>query len=53
MPQMAPLSWLTLFIMFSSTLILFNVLNYFSFLPTSPSSSAHSSISTTPLNWKW
>nr|YP_009731710.1 ATP synthase F0 subunit 8 [Carpophilus dimidiatus]QHR79658.1 ATP synthase F0 subunit 8 [Carpophilus dimidiatus] len=32
MPQMAPLSWLLLFIYFIIIFFMFNVLNYFSFL---------------------
>nr|QXT45815.1 ATP synthase F0 subunit 8 [Stenacron interpunctatum] len=52
MPQMAPLSWLTLFIVFSSTLILFCIMNYFLYLPSAPDSSA-SQFKTQPYNWKW
>nr|YP_010735784.1 ATP synthase F0 subunit 8 [Angulomastax meiospina]WEL32764.1 ATP synthase F0 subunit 8 [Angulomastax meiospina] len=29
MPQMAPLMWLTLFILFSMLMIMFNIFNYF------------------------
>nr|ALO77196.1 ATP synthase F0 subunit 8 [Alleculinae sp. ALL01] len=32
MPQMAPLSWLTLMITFSLILIMFNVVNYYSLM---------------------
>nr|UJG45517.1 ATP synthase F0 subunit 8 [Nemopoda nitidula] len=53
MPQMAPISWLSLFIMFSVTFLLFNIMNYYSFLPTSPKFNESSKISTSPLNWKW
>nr|WNG77938.1 ATP synthase F0 subunit 8 [Helius pluto] len=54
MPQMSPLMWLSLFIIFSITLILFNTLNYFSFLPTSPpSKNMNNKINTIPMNWKW
>nr|YP_009628227.1 ATP synthase F0 subunit 8 [Isonychia kiangsinensis]QBO27427.1 ATP synthase F0 subunit 8 [Isonychia kiangsinensis] len=52
MPQMAPLSWLSLFIVFSLTLILFNALNYFLYSPEVPSSSL-TGFKTTPLPWKW
>nr|YP_010454733.1 ATP synthase F0 subunit 8 [Heptagenia ngi]QXT45750.1 ATP synthase F0 subunit 8 [Heptageniidae sp. YW03BF02]QZZ23909.1 ATP synthase F0 subunit 8 [Heptagenia ngi] len=52
MPQMAPLSWLTLFIVFSITLILFGVMNYFLFNPEAPESSS-SQFKTSPFNWKW
>nr|QNG56395.1 ATP synthase F0 subunit 8 [Macrohyliota sp. 2 MJ-2020] len=31
MPQMAPLSWLTLFLIFSLTFLLYNCLIYYSF----------------------
>nr|ALO77553.1 ATP synthase F0 subunit 8 [Dicronychus sp. DIC01]ARH54367.1 ATP synthase F0 subunit 8 [Dicronychus cinereus] len=51
MPQMAPLSWINLFIFFSSTFILLNTLNYFAF-----SYQLHKSdkkMSTKKINWKW
>nr|YP_010735823.1 ATP synthase F0 subunit 8 [Myrmeleomastax wideis]WEL32803.1 ATP synthase F0 subunit 8 [Myrmeleomastax wideis] len=32
MPQMSPLMWLTLFIMFSIVMITFNIYNYFLFM---------------------
>nr|YP_002274305.1 ATP synthase F0 subunit 8 [Parafronurus youi]ABY53352.1 ATP synthase F0 subunit 8 [Parafronurus youi] len=52
MPQMAPLSWLTLFIIFSFTLIFFGIMNYFLVSPDAPQSSS-SSFQTQPFNWKW
>nr|UPX88645.1 ATP synthase F0 subunit 8 [Heptagenia sulphurea] len=52
MPQMAPLKWLTLFIVFSSTLILFCIVNYFLYSPNAPTSSS-SSFKTQSFNWKW
>nr|AQM40061.1 ATP synthase F0 subunit 8 [Capnogryllacris melanocrania] len=52
MPQMAPLSWLLLFFIFTSTLILFAVINYYYFLPLAPSSK-ETSIMKSTLNWKW
>nr|WAX39210.1 ATP synthase F0 subunit 8 [Anaplecta sp. 7 ZQW-2020] len=53
MPQMMPLNWLTLFIMFSLTFIMFNIISYYNF--------SHSTIITTPATqmktksmlWKW
>nr|UUJ36787.1 ATP synthase F0 subunit 8 [Epeorus sp. 01 ZXM-2022a] len=52
MPQMAPLSWLLLFLIFSSTLILFNIMNYFLGQPIAPlHSSSH--YQTQTFNWKW
>nr|YP_009349873.1 ATP synthase F0 subunit 8 [Pseudorhynchus crassiceps]AQM40021.1 ATP synthase F0 subunit 8 [Pseudorhynchus crassiceps] len=53
MPQMAPMSWLILFIMFSLTLILFSTMNYsypnFSeSMVESPEKTMHLA-----LFWKW
>nr|WVH44983.1 ATP synthase F0 subunit 8 [Tipula legalis] len=53
MPQMAPINWLFLFIIFSIILIIFNTLNYFSFLPSTPNQSNMNLLQSTPLNWKW
>nr|AET13007.1 ATP synthase F0 subunit 8 [Tipula abdominalis] len=53
MPQMAPINWLLLFIIFSITLIIFNTLNYFSFLPSQPKSIHSEKKINSPLNWKW
>nr|YP_010401673.1 ATP synthase F0 subunit 8 [Symphoromyia crassicornis]UQU69096.1 ATP synthase F0 subunit 8 [Symphoromyia crassicornis] len=53
MPQMAPISWLILFIIFSMSFILFNMMNYFSFLPPSPKSSDSMKVSSKSMNWKW
>nr|ASM82686.1 ATP synthase F0 subunit 8 [Suwallia bimaculata] len=52
MPQMAPISWLSLFIAFSLILLVFNCMNYYSFLPQAPQT-VSKSITHTPLNWKW
>nr|URX53567.1 ATP synthase F0 subunit 8 [Procryptotermes corniceps] len=51
MPQMMPLSWLSLFIMFSTTLIMFATLNYY--VLTLKTSVSKKSTLTNPLNWKW
>nr|YP_010693142.1 ATP synthase F0 subunit 8 [Zeugodacus depressus]AQT19243.1 ATP synthase F0 subunit 8 [Zeugodacus depressus]WCB98375.1 ATP synthase F0 subunit 8 [Zeugodacus depressus]WGU15881.1 ATP synthase F0 subunit 8 [Zeugodacus depressus] len=53
MPQMAPISWLSLFIIFSITFILFSMMNYYSTLPQTPKSQVSKSYLSTPLNWKW
>nr|QNE85658.1 ATP synthase F0 subunit 8 [Trichina bilobata] len=54
MPQMAPISWLNLFIIFTLTFILFCIMNYYSFLPSSPQSNKlNNSLTQTSLNWKW
>nr|YP_009630603.1 ATP synthase F0 subunit 8 [Neonemura barrosi]QBR55123.1 ATP synthase F0 subunit 8 [Neonemura barrosi] len=52
MPQMAPISWLSLFIAFSLILLIFNIVNYYSFLPATPEIE-EKKISQTPFNWKW
>nr|YP_009512545.1 ATP synthase F0 subunit 8 [Sicyonia japonica]AXJ93099.1 ATP synthase F0 subunit 8 [Sicyonia parajaponica] len=52
MPQMAPLLWLNLFILFCSTFMIFLILNFFIKVPTQitkltlPFKINH-------MNWKW
>nr|YP_009544254.1 ATP synthase F0 subunit 8 [Simulium maculatum]AYO45662.1 ATP synthase F0 subunit 8 [Simulium maculatum] len=55
MPQMAPISWLTLFILFTIIFMLFNIMNYFCivFTPTSKESETTSQLTPPSLNWKW
>nr|YP_010894810.1 ATP synthase F0 subunit 8 [Amiota dentata]WJW73323.1 ATP synthase F0 subunit 8 [Amiota dentata] len=53
MPQMAPISWLILFIIFSFSFILFSILNYYSYLPFSPKSINLKTIKLNSMNWKW
>nr|UQJ75238.1 ATP synthase F0 subunit 8 [Glyptotermes sp.] len=52
MPQMMPLSWLALFIMFSMALMLFATMNYYSHIPKSTIASKVG-ISTKSMSWKW
>nr|QUB07075.1 ATP synthase F0 subunit 8 [Cryptocephalus flavolimbatus] len=51
MPQMAPLNWLTLFIMFYIYLMLFSSLNYFFFAKTSIKILIKKS--SKKMNWLW
>nr|ALO76739.1 ATP synthase F0 subunit 8 [Strongylium suspicax] len=51
MPQMAPLNWLSLMIMFATIMVTFNVMNYFSF-PYQIKQKT-SLIKKTKVNWKW
>nr|ALO76448.1 ATP synthase F0 subunit 8 [Asthenopholis sp. AST01] len=51
MPQMAPLNWLSLFIIFCMTLLLFNSVNYFSFIYPIKTKTIKKAFST--INWKW
>nr|UOU85204.1 ATP synthase F0 subunit 8 [Empis stercorea] len=53
MPQMAPIGWLSLFIIFTMTFMLFAIMNYYSFLPPTPKTSEFYSTSSNSLNWKW
>nr|QXG19017.1 ATP synthase F0 subunit 8 [Chymomyza costata] len=53
MPQMAPLSWLLLFIIFSFAFIMFCLLNYYSYMPSLPKSKSLKNINLNSMNWKW
>nr|QEE94414.1 ATP synthase F0 subunit 8 [Toxorhynchites sp. CL-2019] len=53
MPQMSPLSWLTLFFIFSFTLMIFNIKNYYCFFYSLKSTSQNLNIKQNKLNWKW
>nr|AVN67572.1 ATP synthase F0 subunit 8 [Schultesia lampyridiformis] len=51
MPQMMPLSWLSLYMFFISILMLFVFMNYYSFIPTPDHKSKK--LSQNLINWKW
>nr|YP_010388294.1 ATP synthase F0 subunit 8 [Nigidius miwai]UPO69319.1 ATP synthase F0 subunit 8 [Nigidius miwai] len=51
MPQMAPMSWTMLMIMFIVTLLIFNSINYFSFTYSPKTSETKKTKSL--INWKW
>nr|AIR76494.1 ATP synthase F0 subunit 8 [Eozubovskya planicaudata]QOL00819.1 ATP synthase F0 subunit 8 [Zubovskya koeppeni] len=53
MPQMSPLMWFSLFILFSIVLIMFNQMNFFSFKPNVIENKEKSKIKSKKLNWKW
>nr|YP_003875554.1 ATP synthase F0 subunit 8 [Xyleus modestus]ADD97012.1 ATP synthase F0 subunit 8 [Xyleus modestus] len=53
MPQMSPLMWFSLFIMFSIVLILFNQMNFFSFKMEPIKSIKSDMIKSKNLTWKW
>nr|YP_010725895.1 ATP synthase F0 subunit 8 [Davidius fruhstorferi]WDY83497.1 ATP synthase F0 subunit 8 [Davidius fruhstorferi] len=53
MPQMAPMSWLMLFIFFTTMLILFNVINYYLFIPEIKNNSNMSTQIPNHKHWKW
>nr|QNJ59916.1 ATP synthase F0 subunit 8 [Trimerotropis pallidipennis] len=52
MPQMSPMMWFSLFIMFSLTMILFNQMNFFSYKPNIIKST-EKMIKKKNMNWKW
>nr|ASY97966.1 ATP synthase F0 subunit 8 [Spilomantis occipitalis] len=52
MPQMMPLNWLSLFMFFSITLLMFNVMNYYMSMNKLTSKSSIKLMVKT-LNWKW
>nr|URX53385.1 ATP synthase F0 subunit 8 [Incisitermes cf. incisus] len=52
MPQMMPLSWLMLFFMFSTTMVLFATMNYYMMI-SKPNPMKKSGIMTKMMNWKW
>nr|QNJ59917.1 ATP synthase F0 subunit 8 [Gymnoscirtetes pusillus] len=52
-PQMSPLMWFSLFIMFSIVLILFNQMNFFSFKLNIIKKTEKSEMKSKNLNWKW
>nr|YP_009995509.1 ATP synthase F0 subunit 8 [Ochthebius viridis]QNP09964.1 ATP synthase F0 subunit 8 [Ochthebius viridis] len=52
MPQMAPMNWLFLFIMFSMIFMLFNSMNYFSFKYDNIMKKNNIK-NIKKLNWKW
>nr|APX40138.1 ATP synthase F0 subunit 8 [Cryptocephalus lusitanicus] len=51
MPQMAPLNWLTLFIMFSIYIMIFSSMNYFFSLKTPTKKSLKTKMKFQ--NWLW
>nr|URX52789.1 ATP synthase F0 subunit 8 [Cryptotermes cymatofrons] len=52
MPQMMPMSWLSLFIMFSATLTLFATMNYYMTILKTETTEKKKAL-TEALNWKW
>nr|WKU83729.1 ATP synthase F0 subunit 8 [Alipumilio avispas] len=53
MPQMAPISWLSLFIIFSLTFLFFNMVNYYNYTPMMNKKSKMNKILSHSFNWKW
>nr|YP_009349821.1 ATP synthase F0 subunit 8 [Metrioptera bonneti]AQM39957.1 ATP synthase F0 subunit 8 [Metrioptera bonneti]QHX99578.1 ATP synthase F0 subunit 8 [Metrioptera bonneti] len=53
MPQMMPMNWLFLFLMFSASLILFAIMNYYIFNYKIPTPTDMPSLQPKSLIWKW
>nr|ANJ70234.1 ATP synthase F0 subunit 8 [Calathus melanocephalus] len=53
MPQMAPMNWLFLYIMFTLIFLMFNFLNYYMFMIKNPSNIKENNYISKILNWKW
>nr|ALO71189.1 ATP synthase F0 subunit 8 [Tasgius compressus] len=51
MPQMAPMNWLTLFMMFTTIFLMYNCMNYFSFYYKNKMNNLNKK--NTKINWKW
>nr|ADZ56264.1 ATP synthase F0 subunit 8 [Bryodema luctuosum luctuosum] len=52
MPQMSPMMWFSLFIMFSITMIMFNQMNFFSY-KLMKIKSIKKMMEKNNMNWKW
>nr|QRW36296.1 ATP synthase F0 subunit 8 [Graptodytes varius] len=52
MPQMAPMNWIILYMMFSIIFILFNFMNFYIFM-INKNSDKKKNIFKKILNWKW
>nr|AYM84950.1 ATP synthase F0 subunit 8 [Abracris sp. OR222] len=54
MPQMSPIMWFSLFILFSITLIMFNQMNFFSYkINYSLMTEKKEYFKKNKMNWKW
>nr|AND97161.1 ATP synthase F0 subunit 8 [Theopompa sp. FY-2016a] len=52
MPQMMPLNWLSLFIFFSSLLMMYSIMNYYTSIKSYPTSKSQKLTHKIHL-WKW
>nr|YP_010024738.1 ATP synthase F0 subunit 8 [Pseudothemis zonata]QOQ35033.1 ATP synthase F0 subunit 8 [Pseudothemis zonata] len=53
MPQMAPMSWIMLFIFFSLMLVIINILNYYLFNPKITLTNNDFKSCKKKMNWLW
>nr|QDA21688.1 ATP synthase F0 subunit 8 [Orthetrum sabina] len=53
MPQMAPMSWILLFLFFSAMLLTINIMNYYILMPSMKSFNKVENLNVKSNNWKW
>nr|YP_004123628.1 ATP synthase F0 subunit 8 [Acrida cinerea]ADB43142.1 ATP synthase F0 subunit 8 [Acrida cinerea]APD14833.1 ATP synthase F0 subunit 8 [Acrida cinerea] len=53
MPQMSPIMWFSLFIMFSIVMIMFNQMNFFCYKPKTITNNKEMKTKSNKLMWKW
>nr|AQP28251.1 ATP synthase F0 subunit 8 [Microtermes sp. BDIT8-M2B] len=53
MPQMMPMEWMMLYIMFLATFLMFNIMNYFNQPPSKTTTTNKKMVTTNKMNWKW
>nr|UOR16936.1 ATP synthase F0 subunit 8 [Aplomya sp.] len=54
MPQMSPINWLSLFIIFTITFMIFSLMNYYLYTPNMPKSKLmNKNFLKNSMNWKW
>nr|YP_010946378.1 ATP synthase F0 subunit 8 [Balta jinlinorum]WGO57096.1 ATP synthase F0 subunit 8 [Balta jinlinorum] len=53
MPQMMPMSWLSLYIMFLLIFMLFNITNYYINIKVKENKLMKSTTKNKSMNWKW
>nr|QYC36463.1 ATP synthase F0 subunit 8 [Sympetrum striolatum] len=53
MPQMAPMSWILLFLFFSAMLLMINMINYYLYTPKCSMSTEGQKIMVKTKSWTW
>nr|YP_010041759.1 ATP synthase F0 subunit 8 [Ceriagrion fallax]QPB15098.1 ATP synthase F0 subunit 8 [Ceriagrion fallax] len=53
MPQMAPMSWMMLFMFFTMVFIIIMTMNYYIYIPKMEKSEEESNYLTKTMSWKW
>nr|QNE85744.1 ATP synthase F0 subunit 8 [Tomosvaryella palliditarsis] len=53
MPQMAPIGWLSLFLIFSMSYMMFNMFNYYTLVPSLSFKKLNKNMNYNSMNWKW